>query len=294
MKQFFMFALLAAVTPAAAADAKLIRFDDPGTYFPPALGKQVDVRFSDAMTATHFASADFDGLVVSELPDDKVCFFGRDKGIDPADEKLKDIGREEQGDICVPRSEVSVRVTRQQSTGAPPPPFYSTDEKACGWNWKTGRGIGVWTEACEFESGSWSVDYDGEKDVFSLSADGGEPFPVLRQFHKKADEGPEALLPGLRTAGLIPDDSECQFAPSTEQKGPPGWTIWEIAPVGKRKQAFDASPPDEIPDPPCGEVGHAVDYVGFFMIPESHPDRVLYVNLGQDGTMFDPFTIALF
>ena len=294
MKQLFALAVLAAATPAWAGDATLIRFDDAATYFPPALGKQVDVRFSEAMTAAHFTAADFDGLVVSELPEGKVCFFGRDKGLDPVAPKLQDIGRADQGDICVPRSEVSVRFVPQRIEGAPPSPFYATDKKNCSWVWKTGKGIGIWSEACKFDSGSWTISYDDRKDVFSLSVDGGEPFPVLRQFRKKADEGPEALLPELRKAGLIPDDSDCQFAPSTEQKGPPGWSFWEIAPVGKRKEAFDALPQDEIPDPPCGEVGYAVDFVGFFMVSETHPDRVLYVNLGQDGTMFDPFTIALF
>jgi hypothetical protein len=29
------------------------------------------------------------------------------------------------------------------------------------------------------------------------------------------------------------------------------------------------------------------------MTEAAHPDRVVYVNLGQDGTMFDPKTITL-
>lgn len=294
MKHALAAALLLAATPALAGEAKLIGFDDAAAFFPSALGKQIDVRFSDAFTAAHFGKADFDGLILSELPDGKACFFGRDQGLDPDEAKLKDIARADQGDVCVPASEVSVRFTPQEVAGAPPSPFYTTDKEHCGWSWKTGAGIGVWTEDCKFDTGTWAVSYDAKNDLFSLSVDGGDPFPVLRQFRKKPQEGPEALLPAFRKAGLIPGDTECQFAPSTEQKGPAGWSFWEIAPVGKRKEAFDAQPQDEIPEPPCGDVGYAVDYIGFFMISDAHPDRVLYVNLGQDGTMIDPFSIALF
>lgn len=286
-------ALLLAATPAFADAEKLVRFDDATVFFATALGKQVDVRFSGSFAAAHFAKADFDGLVLSEMLDGKVCFFDRAGGINPEDARLKDIARADQGDVCVPRAEVSARYVPMAEAGAPASPFYATDKARCGWSWKTGAGIGMWAEDCKFDTGLWSVAYDAKADVFSLSVDGGEPYPVLRQFHKKPQDGPEALLPSLRQAGLIPDDGDCQFAPHTDQKSPAGWSLWEIAPVGKRKEAFDALPKDEVPDPPCGEVGYAADSIGFFMISDTHPERILYVNLGQDGTMFDPFTITL-
>ena len=77
-------------------------------------------------------------------------------------------------------------------------------------------------------------------------------------------------------------------------KSPPGWTFWEIVPTGMRKEAFAAEPSGVVPGPPCGDIGYAIDYIGFFMIPDSHPGRVLYVNLGQDRTMIDPFSVTLF
>ena len=294
MKHAIALTVLLAATPAFAGEAKLIRFDDASVFFPSALGKQVDVRFSAAFTAKHLGKTDFDALVLSELPEGKACFFGKDQGLDPEDAKLKDVSRADQGDICVARGDVSARVMAQDAAGAPPVPFYATDKKSCAWSWKTGAGIGVWTEDCKFDTGNWSVSYDAKNDLFTLNVAGSDPYPVLRQFHKKPAEGPEALLPELRKAGLIPNDNECQFAPSTEQTGPAGWKFWEIMPVGKRKQDFDAQPSDEVPDPPCGDIGFAVDYIGFFMTPDAHPDRVIYVNLGQDGTMFDPFTVTLF
>jgi len=295
MKPFvFPILFVAAATPALAADEALLRFDDANTYFPPALGKQVNVRFDQAFATTHFGKTDFDALVVSELPDGKVCFFGRDKAADPADPKLEGIARPDYRDECFDRSLVAARYVPQEAEGAPRVPFYATGKKECEWSWKTGGGIGVWTENCKFETGNWRVDYDEAHDYFSLRVDESEPFPVLRLFRKKPEEGLDTLLTGFRAKGLIPGDEECRFQPAANDQKIPGWSFWEIMPVGKRKEAFDALPKDEVPEPPCGDIGYAVDYVGFFMIPDGHPDRVLYVNLGQDGTMFDPFTISIF
>ena len=42
-----------------------------------------------------------------------------------------------------------------------------------------------------------------------------------------------------------------------------------------------------------GKLGYAVDSVGFFMVKDDAPDRVLYANLGQDGTMIDLASIRL-
>jgi hypothetical protein len=292
------YALIALFTTALAgpalADDTLIPFTDAATFFPPALGKQVNVRFAETFAAGHLGKTDLDGVTLSELPDGKVCFFGHDQGLDPEDPKLKDVARADQGDVCVGRGDVSVRVTPQPVDGAPPVPFYATDKKACAWNWLKGKDIGLWAEKCSFDTGTWSVVYDEKNDQFTLSVDGSDPYPVLRQFHKKAEEGPEALLPMFRQAKLIPDDNECQFVPAENMNGPAGWSLWEIVPVGKKKEAFDALGDDEVPEPPCGDVGYAVDYVGFFMIPDAHKDRVIHVDLGQDGTLFDPFTVTLF
>ena len=41
------------------------------------------------------------------------------------------------------------------------------------------------------------------------------------------------------------------------------------------------------------QLGYRVDLIGFFMVHDTKPDRVLYVNLGQDGTMIDLASITL-
>ena len=95
---------------------------------------------------------------------------------------------------------------------------------------------------------------------------------MLRQFRVEKGQGPERLLPALKAKGLVLDNAECQFAPYTDQ----------------------TMPKDDIPEPPCGELGMTVDSIGFFMISTTHPERILYASLGQDGTMFDPYSIKLF
>ena len=151
--------------------------------------------------------------------------------------------------------------------------------------WRQGRDLGLWTETCKFDTGLWGVAYDEGHDLFALSVNSGDPYTVLQQFREPG--GPGALLATLKKQGLVLDDDECVMAKVTDQPAPPGWTAWQVVPTGKRKAAFDAVVQTEIPDPPCGKLGYTVDSVGFFMVKDDHPDRVLYANLGQDGTMID-------
>ena len=40
-----------------------------------------------------------------------------------------------------------------------------------------------------------------------------------------------AIGPDIKGKGLVLDDKECVFAPSTDQIPPPGWTAWEVVPT---------------------------------------------------------------
>ncbi|WP_395686325.1 hypothetical protein [Aestuariivirga sp.] len=165
---------------------------------------------------------------------------------------------------------------------APPQPLNATDTTRCTWLWRSGGGLGLWTEQCRFETGLWEVLYDAAADRFVLRVDGGEHFTVLQQFRNPG--GAPAILPELKARGLVTDDAECVMAPVSDQPAPPGWSAFQVLPTGARKAAFDAQVQQEIPDPPCGLLGHSVSSIGFFMVRADRPDRVLYVNLGQDGS----------
>lgn len=294
MKHVLFLAAALAATPALAAEPAFIRFDDAGTFFQAALGKQVDIRFSERFASGRLTRTDYDGVVLSQMPEGKACFFGHNVGIDPEDPKLADVEKGIAGDICVGRADVSIKASIDGADGQPAEPFYTIDKANCAWRWSTGNGIGLWNEDCRFETGHWEVAYDASQDHFALSVDGGDPFPVLRQFRVGAGQGPAGLLPDLKARGLVLNDAECVFVPYKEQLSPAGWDIWQVMPTGSLRQKFDAQPSGEVPEPPCGELGYAADSIGFFMVHREHPDRVLYVNLGQDGTMIDPFSVRLY
>ncbi len=273
------------------AQETLLSATDPSIGLGGALGKQVYVTFAPSFAGAHLPRADFEGLTVSDLPESQICFFGSDMGLDPTSPGLAGFVRKDEGDVCVPRADVSFRYTPQKVEGAPPVPFYATDAKACDWSWKAGQGIGLWTETCTFETGRWAVEYDAANDWFALSVNGENPYPVVRQWRKPG--GVEVLLPDLKAKDLVLDDPDCVFQSTSEMQAPPGWSAFEVMPVGKLKASFESQPTDEIPEPPCGELGMAVDYVGFFMVHKEHQDRVVYVNLGQDGTMIDIDSLTL-
>jgi hypothetical protein len=177
----------------------------------------------------------------------------------------------------------------------PKPAASAVDPKHCTWEWKTGAGIGVWTERCALDTGLWQLKFRDDLPGFALTIDGEDAGAVIHVFTKPADKDISAILPELRKRGFIPDDNECVFQTAGDYAGKPRGTqsFLEIVPTGKRKAAYDATPNDEIPDPPCGDYGTDPDGIRFFLADSAHPDRIVYLNLGQDGTMFDATTVTL-
>lgn len=276
---------------AARAETGWVAAGDALARLKPALGKQVDVRFSESFAKDRLPAREIEGVVVTELPEGKICLFGQGKGLEPTAPAFASFaGPEGGGDICVPIADVEVRELAKATDGEPPAPFYATDKKACQWAWVQGRDMGLWTERCRFDTGLWEVSYDAAEDRFALSVDRGQPYRVLQQFHAASAA---ALLPELKAKGLVLDDAECVMAQVADQPVPEGWTAYQVVPTGKRKEAFDSVVQIEVPDPPCGELGYRVDSIGFFMAKEGAPGRVFYANLGQDGTMIDLASLTL-
>lgn len=288
-------ALLAINLPAAAlADEAVIPAAELIPHLKEGLGKQIDVRFSEGFATGKLPARDFDGLIIYEVLPDKLCLYGQGKGLEINAPALAPFARAEFGDVCVPLADVSVRIPPRQSApvaDAPPAPFYATDRQKCGWVWRQGKDVGLWTERCQFDNGVWSVSYDAGKDLFALRLNDGEPYTVLQSFRNAG--GAVGLLPELKARGLVLDDPECVMAAVSDRPAPDGWSAWQVVPTGKKKADFDALVQTEIPEPPCGTLGFAVESVGFFMAKKDQPDRVLYANLGQDGTMIDLTTVTL-
>lgn len=176
---------------------------------------------------------------------------------------------------------------------APPMPGWSSVPGQCSWVWREGRDTGMWTEACNLDTGVRAVAYDAAQDLFATTIDGKPDITVLRQF--RAPGGPVALAGTLEAQGLLSKDPECQMMQVTDQPGlaPAGWTAWRVMPTGNLKEAFDKEVQEQIPLPPCGRLGFTVDTVNFFMVKDDAPDRVFYVDLGQERAMLDITTLRL-
>lgn len=179
------------------------------------------------------------------------------------------------------------------ASAQPPQPTTSTDPDHCRWEWMTGAGLGVWAEHCDLQTGVWALRADPALPGFVLTIDGNDEVTVLQVFGKPPAADIAAILPELRQRGYIPDDDECVFAPADIRPAARTVAFYDIQPTGSRKAAFEATPEDEVPEPPCGDYGWSTHGVRYFMTDSRFPDRVVYVNTGQDGLMFDPQTVTL-
>lgn len=175
----------------------------------------------------------------------------------------------------------------------PPQPTGSSVPGSCTWEWKTGGGVGIWAERCDLQTGVWEPRFEASLPGFVLTIDGEDQGTILQVFDKPADADVSAILPVLREKGYIPDDGDCVFEPATIGPAPRTIAFYEIKPTGTRLEAFEATPDDEVPEPPCGDYGWSTHGIRYFFTDTRFPERVIYVDIGQDGTMFDDTTITL-
>lgn len=185
---------------------------------------------------------------------------------------------------------------------APPQPEHSLDPEKCRWQWQEVQAfshtVGMWTEACDLDPHQ-RIAPDRSLPGFVLTI-GNEPVTtVIHVLKKQTDADPTSVLATLRSAGLIPDDDDCQLRPAStaalSHMGPTPRTtaLLEIMPTGNRLAALESTPPDQVPEPPCGEYGWSTHGVRVFLSDLRHPDLIIYMNLGEDGMLFDPHTLTV-
>jgi hypothetical protein len=175
----------------------------------------------------------------------------------------------------------------------PPEPSHSTDPDRCRWEWMSGGGLGVWAERCAFDTGVWQLRYAADLPGFILTVDGEDDVTVLQLFTKAAGADISAILPELRRRGYTADNDECLFKPLDIGQPAGPVAFFDIQPTGSLKAAFEATPDDIVPDPPCGDYGWSTHGVRYFMTDTRFPDRAVYIDIGQDGLMFDEKTVTL-
>jgi hypothetical protein len=174
----------------------------------------------------------------------------------------------------------------------PAPPASRVDPAACTWVWAEMAGFGLWTERCALSTGLWRIVADPKLPGLVLMADDTPMLVAVQAFAKPAAAGIEAILPALVQGGYVPAD-DCVFAPVALRPAARTVATFEIVPVGARLAAFEATPEDLIPDPPCGAYGWSTHGVRCFVSDLRRPGTILYIDEGQDGTLIAPETLTV-
>ena len=163
---------------------------------------------------------------------------------------------------------------------------------ACQWHGLEAGPLRVRVEECRHATGHWRVRHDPALPGLALWRDGERVQTVLHWLRKPESQGLESVMAQLQAGGHVPPGDDCVFRPVPGPAVPPGTQRHEIRPAGQRLKAFEATPKDEIPDPPCGAYGWSTHGVRYFLTDARQPGWVLFVDLGQDGTQVDPASIT--
>ena len=169
--------------------------------------------------------------------------------------------------------------------------------KGCKWEKMSDAKLGleVWAQRCDY--GFRKVDF-----LFTATSlaqrysDGGAPEPVIDVFDLEAGEKPDAGVKRIFAAKTDPAVAKrCVLAPYREGKAPAGAERFTFVPDRAYAKELKAKEdPNEVPDPPCGDLGDAPDGIQYFETqPKSGAAKILFVRPGQDEPLFDERTLRL-
>ena len=184
--------------------------------------------------------------------------------------------------------------TAPEPASRPAMPAGATDPRLCQWRWTEGGGFGLWTEQCRFPTGLWQVDWVPAKGAFVLTRNAEAQASVLRPWPLGRGMHPDALLPGLEAAGLVPAGTDCRFVPAE-----PG----AVGPMPRTRAAFvlrpangasagDGSASAEVPEPPCGDLGVSTHAMRHALTDLRWPAAMVFVDAGQEGNLIAPQTLT--
>ena len=163
---------------------------------------------------------------------------------------------------------------------------------ACQWQWLEAGPLRVRVEDCRHATGHWRVRHDPDLPGLALWRDGERVQTVLHWLRKPESADVRAVMATLQAGGHVPPGEDCVFREVPGPVQPAGTRRHEIRPAGERLKAFEATPRDQVPDPPCGAYGWSTHGVRYFLTDARQPGWVLFVDIGQDGTQVDPASIS--
>jgi hypothetical protein len=170
------------------------------------------------------------------------------------------------------------------ATAIPPRPTYGNP--GCVWEWSEAGAIGMWAEQCVFNGERWKLSRlaPATGTGLALAVDGRPQRIALQLFKKTKEQSIDAILPILHTLGV--PKSECELVKNDAQSLPDR-TVYEMVPTGARKQSFEKQSMQEVPEDPCGSYGVSAAGQRVFEVWTGHEEYVIFLNYGQDGSLFD-------
>ena len=168
-------------------------------------------------------------------------------------------------------------------------------EKGCAWEKLSDARLGLeaWVSRCDF--GFRKIDFVVKGDSLAQRwSDGGEPEPVVDVFALGKGETPEAAIRRVFDAKTPKNfAARCVLAPYRRVKARPGVKLFTFVPdAAYAKEVARKASPDEIGDPPCGDLGEGPEGVQYFEVHEGAP-RFLFVRAGQEEPLFDEKTLRV-
>jgi hypothetical protein len=169
--------------------------------------------------------------------------------------------------------------------------------KGCTWEKMSDAklGLALWAQRCDYGFRKIDFLFTGTS-LAQRYSDGGAPEAVIDVFDLEPGEKPDAGVKRIFTARTAADVARrCVLAPYRVGKTPAGAERFTFVPDrAYAKELKKKADPNEVPDPPCGDLGDAPDGIQYFETqPGSGARKFLFVRVGQDEPLFDERTLRL-
>jgi hypothetical protein len=165
--------------------------------------------------------------------------------------------------------------------------------EGCTWRQITemNNGLTSWVQSCDFGDRKIDMSFDNGNLVQTYS-DGGDAEPVVQVF--KVNEGETAQAAMQRAFGEKTDAAtvaKCVIAPFDGNEKLEGGDQFSFVPnADYAAELAKTATADEVPEPPCGEVGVWPDGIQYWQGKDGD-GYVMFVTVGQDAPLFDEKTI---
>jgi len=166
----------------------------------------------------------------------------------------------------------------------------------CAWQHLSDAAVGLaaWVQQCDFGFRQIVLSLKGSGLAMHYS-DGGDEETLVEVRTLAAGETLEAGMRRAWAVGVAPAVARhCQLSAYADSAAHAGVKRYRFVPdAAYAKQLAASADPNDIPEPPCGERGIALDGEQYFETQAGSHRAFLFVQVGQDEPLFDPQTLQL-